>query len=257
MIRLAFREVGQGQPLIILHGLFGSSDNWQTFAKMISDRYRVISLDIRNHGLSPHTEEFSYELISSDLLEFIRDQGLESIYLMGHSMGGKAAAHFALQYPEKVSKLILLDIAMKAYPAHHEVYFKAMRSMDLDKITTRAEADAWLLPDIPTIAVRQFILKNLVRDGEGKFRWKFNLEALYQHYDKINTAIESARPFLHPVLLLSGEYSNYIQTEDIPEMKTLFPLLDNITIMEAGHWIHADQPVRLKEVVVEFLGAVE
>lgn len=254
MIKLAFREIGNGPPLLILHGLFGSSDNWQTFAKMISDHYRVISLDIRNHGLSPHTDDFSYELITSDLLEFVRDQGLESFYLMGHSLGGKAAAHFALNYPEKVSRLILLDIAMKAYPPHHEVYFKAMLSMDLDKITTRAEADAWLLPDIPTVAVRQFILKNLVRDENGKFRWKFNLDALYQHYDKINIAIESARPFLHPVLLLSGEYSNYIQPEDEPEMKTLFPLMDHIPIPDAGHWIHADQPVKLKEVVLEFFG---
>ena len=254
MIRLVSREVGQGPTLIILHGLFGSSDNWQTFAKMVSDRYRVITLDIRNHGLSPHTDDFSYELITSDIAAFVLDQGLESFYLMGHSLGGKAAAHFALQYPEKVSKLIILDIAMKAYPPHHEVYFKAMRSMDLDKITTRAEADAWLLPDIPTVAVRQFILKNLVRDGEGKFRWKFNLESLYTNYNYINVAVESTQAFPHPVLVISGEYSSYIQPKDFIEMKALFPLMHNVMIREAGHWIHADQPGRLKEVILKFLG---
>jgi pimeloyl-ACP methyl ester carboxylesterase len=254
VIKLAFREIGEGPTLLILHGLFGSSDNWQTFAKMISDRYRVISLDIRNHGLSPHTDDFSYELITSDIIEFARDQGLDSFYLMGHSLGGKAAAHFALHYPEKVSKLIVLDIAMKAYPPHHEVYFKAMRSMDLEKTLTRADADAWLLPDIPTVAVRQFILKNLVRDGEGKFRWKFNLEALYQHYDQINVAIESGKAYPNPMLLVSGEYSYYIQPEDIIAMKTLFPLLTAVAVPESGHWIHADQPVKLKEVVLEFLG---
>lgn len=254
MIKLASRIVGQGPPLIILHGLFGSSDNWQTFAKMISDRYQVILPDLRNHGLSPHTEEFSYELLSADILGFVEDLQLDSFFLMGHSMGGKAAAHFTLNYPGIVNKLVILDIAMRAYPPLHELYFKAMRSLDPDKIKTRAEADHWLMTEIPSITVRQFILKNLVRDEAGRFRWKFNLESLYKNYDHINLAIESTQTYQHPALLVTGEYSQYVQAEDITEMLFLFPLMDTVTIPQSGHWIHADQPAILKDVLVKFLG---
>jgi len=253
VIKLYSKSVGQGPPLLILHGLFGSSDNWQTFAKLISDRYRVITLDIRNHGLSPHTDDFSYELISSDILQFVEEEKLDSFFLMGHSMGGKAVAHFALHNPGRVSKLIILDISIKAYPPQYHIYFKAMLSMDLNRITTRTEADEWLKQDIPDVVVRQFILKNLVRNVEGLFRWKFNLDSLYKNYDNINAAIESVNPFLQPTLLISGEHSGYVKPEDFEQMKIVFPLITRIIIPQAGHWIHADQPVKLKEVLAEFL----
>lgn len=254
VLQLFSRKIGQGPPLIILHGLFGSSDNWQTFAKMVSDRYQVITLDLRNHGLSPQTEEFDYDLMSEDLFQFVREHQLSSFYLMGHSMGGKTAATFALKYPQLVSKLVLLDIAMKSYPPHHEIYFEAMRSLDFDTIKTRNEADTWLQKWITSVPVRQFILKNLVRDDAGRFRWRFNLESLYKNYSAINIAIEHSTPFTSPTLLVSGEYSNYIATEDIDEMRKLFPDLTYKIVAQAGHWIHADQPESLKQIVLEFLG---
>lgn len=253
MVKLFSRSTGQGPPLVILHGLFGSSDNWQTFAKMLSDRFNVITIDLRNHGLSPHTAEFSYDLISKDLNQFAEDHGLREFYLMGHSLGGKAAAFFTLQYPERVKKLIILDIAMKAYPPHHEKYFEAMLSLDFDLIRNRNEADAWLQRQISSLPVRQFLLKNLVRDAEGRFRWKFNLQGLYDQYDSINIAIESETPFDKPVLILAGEHSTYILPEDKEPLRALFPRAILKIIPGAGHWIHADEPEILKNEVVAFL----
>jgi len=254
VVKLFSRSTGQGPPLVILHGLFGSSDNWQTFAKMLSDHYAVITVDLRNHGLSPHTEEFSFEWIGRDLYQFAEDQGLREFYLMGHSLGGKAAAFFALRYPDRVKKLIILDIATKAYPPHHEKYFEAMLSLDFNLIRNRNEADAWLQRSISSLPVRQFLLKNLVRDAEGRFRWKFNLRGLYEQYDAINVAIESETPFDKPVLVLAGEHSSYIQPEDKEPMRALFPRASFKTIPGAGHWIHADQPEILRSEVVGFLG---
>ena len=254
MLKLFSRSTGQGPPLVILHGLFGSSDNWQTFAKMLADRFTVFTVDLRNHGLSPHAEEFSYEWISQDLLQWADDHGLPEFYLMGHSLGGKAAAFFALQYPGRVKKLIILDIAMKAYPPHHQQYFEAMLGLDFDLIRSRNEADAWLQRSISSLAVRQFLLKNLVRDAEGRFRWKFNLKGLYEKYDSINVAIKSQSPYEKPVLILAGERSAYILPEDEEPMKILFPQAMLKTIPGAGHWIHADQPELLKDEVMGFLG---
>ena len=253
MVKLFSRSTGQGPPLVILHGLFGSSDNWQTFAKMLGNHFTVITIDLRNHGLSPHTTEFSYELISRDLNQFAEDHGLPDFYLMGHSLGGKAAAFFALQYPERVKKLIILDIAMKAYPPLHERYFEAMQGMDFGLINNRNEANAWLQRQISSLPIRQFLLKNLVRDTEGRFRWKFNLQGLYDQYDSINVAIESDTPFDKPVLILAGEHSAYIQPEDKEPLLALFPRAILKTIPDSGHWIHADQPEILKNEVVEFL----
>lgn len=254
MVKLFSRSTGQGPPLVILHGLFGSSDNWQTFAKMIAEYFTVITVDLRNHGLSPHTAEFSYEWISRDLKQFAEDHSLREFFLMGHSLGGKAAAYFALQYPGRLKKLIILDIAMKAYPPHHQLYFEAMLSMDFDLVRNRNEADEWLQRTISSLPVRQFLLKNLVRDAEGRFRWKFNLRGLQDQYDSINVAIESEVPFDKPVLILAGEHSAYILPEDEEPLKALFPQAILKTIPGAGHWIHADQPDLLKDEVVGFLG---
>lgn len=252
-MKLFYRKSGTGDPLVILHGLFGSSDNWQTFAKSISELYQVITLDLRNHGLSPHEDAFDYALIAGDILETLDDLQLSQVFLLGHSLGGKAAAFFALKYPDRIKKLVIIDIAPKAYPPHHEIYFKTMRSMDFDVISNRIEADVWMQRDITDAAIRQFLLKNLVRDEQGRFRWRFNLEALYRHYDEINVAITSAVPFFKPCLFIRGAKSSYIQPGDTDTIQSLFPNALIQTIPEAGHWVHADKPLELKEMVLYFL----
>ncbi|MBP6795605.1 MAG: alpha/beta fold hydrolase [Saprospiraceae bacterium] len=250
---LHYRSLGQGKPLVILHGLFGSGDNWHSFAKSISGQYQVIMMDIRNHGLSTHTPDFNYELISEDIADTLRSMEISSCYLMGHSMGGKAAAYFTLKYPEWVEKLIVLDIALKEYPPHHQRYFDAMLSMDLVATTNRMDADQWLQQYIDDTMVRQFILKNLVRTDEGQFRWRFHLASLYQHYHEINISIENNHPFTNPVLFIKGEKSNYILPDDMTGIKNCFPLAILETVPGAGHWVHADKPAELKELVLQFL----
>ncbi len=252
-MKLFYRTIGTGEPLVILHGLFGSSDNWQTFAKTISDRYCVISIDLRNHGLSPHDESFNYSTIGDDLLETMQDMNLKSFYLMGHSLGGKAAGFFALSHSDLIRKLVIIDIAPKSYPPHHQVYFKVMRSMDFDQITNRIQADEYMQKEILEYPIRQFLLKNLVRDDQGRFRWRFNLEVLYQHYDEINITLTSASPYTNPTLFIRGALSNYITSEDYPLIYDLFPNSKIETIKEAGHWVHVDQQEQLKELLVEFL----
>ena len=250
---LSYNYFGQGAPLIILHGLFGSSDNWQSFAKSIADQYQVITIDIRNHGNSSHVDDFDFDLIHHDLIETLNYIGIDRYDMMGHSMGGKAAMVHALHCRDQVKKLIIIDIAPKAYPPHHEIYFNVMRSMDFDLISNRMQADAWMQKDIADLAVRQFLLKNLIRDENNRFKWKFNLESLYKHYDEINVELKSEHPFTRPTLFIKGERSEYIKTNDESLIHDLFPHAEIITIMNAGHWVHADQPIRLKEVVLDFL----
>ncbi|MEP7323946.1 MAG: alpha/beta fold hydrolase, partial [Saprospiraceae bacterium] len=252
-MKLFYRIFGTGKPLVILHGLFGSSDNWQTFAKSISDHFQVITIDLRNHGNSPHAHDINFNLIDEDLIETLDEIGLHQYYLLGHSMGGKAAAYHALHHPDRVEKLVVIDIAPRAYAPHHTTYFSVMRGMDFDQITNRIQADVLMQQEIPEVTIRQFLLKNLVRDDSGRFKWKFNLEAIYQHYDEINGELRSDLPFTHPVLFIKGEYSDYITTNDERMIHDLFPLAVLETIPEAGHWVHADQPGKLKERILLFL----
>lgn len=251
---LHYRLLGKGKPIVILHGLFGSADNWHSFAKSIADQFQVVLIDIRNHGQSPHTPDFNYNLISRDIADTLEFLDIFTYYLMGHSLGGKAAAHFALTHRDQVEKLIIIDIALKEYPPHHQLYFDAMLSLDLLEIKDRIEADEWLQQFIEDITVRQFILKNLVRTDDGHFKWRFNLASLYQHYDEINIRIETEYPFTNPVLFIKGSTSDYILPDDIPGIKNCFPNVKFETVNGAGHWVHADKPGELKELILEFLG---
>lgn len=217
------------------------------------DQYQVITLDLRNHGLSPHGDDFNYKWMSEDVLETLSDLGLDKVYLLGHSMGGKAAGYIALKHPHRIKKLVIIDIAPKSYPPHHTLYFKVMRSMDFGVITNRIQADQWMQKDIPEVAIRQFLLKNLVRDDQGRFKWRFNLEALYQHYDEINVPLIAETPYHEPTLFIRGALSNYITGSDETLIHALFTNAEITTIEDAGHWVHADQPDKLKKAVVDFL----
>ncbi len=250
---LNFRSYGSGKPLVILHGLFGSSDNWQTFAKSIADHFQVFTLDIRNHGQSGHSPEFNYDLIARDIWETLESLQISTCNLLGHSMGGKAAAIFALKFPVRVEKLMVIDIAMRSYPPHHQVYFDALLAINLSSMHTRNEAEDSLKTHIEDQTIRQFLLKNLTRDDAGNFKWRFNLEALYQHYEEINIEVISSVPFTKPCLFVKGSLSNYIKESDEAKIKELFPESRIVTIEGAGHWVHADKPLELKEIFLEFM----
>lgn len=252
-MELNYKTFGQGPPLVILHGLFGMLDNWQTLAKRFAEHFSVYIIDQRNHGKSPHSDEMSYPLMAEDLQRFLESQWMFKAHILGHSMGGKTAMQFALNYPDWVDRLVIVDILPSAGEGGHELIFDAMLGLDLNSIVNRKEAEQALEVKISEYGIRQFLLKNLSRDkSTGGYRWKMNLQALHQHYQEILNAL-TGDPFDEDCLFIKGERSNYITSETWDEALALFPNANLETINEAGHWVHADAPDELYEKVLKFL----
>jgi esterase len=252
-MRLHYESYGEGPPLIILHGLFGSLDNWRTISRKFGRYYQVFTLDLRNHGRSPHSDDFNYPLMAEDLRGFMDEHSLRSVCLLGHSMGGKAAMQFAVTYPDRVEKLVVVDIAPKDYQPRHDDILHALVSLDLGAFARRTEIDGALKTAIPDNAVRQFLLTNLVRNEADVFIWRMNLGAIAQHYSKIIRGLNSDRSFDKPVLFLKGENSDYIQHEDYALIAWFFPLAHLVTVSGAGHWVQAEAPAKFLSVVLDFL----
>lgn len=252
-MKLNFRILGEGAPLIILHGVFGSSDNWQTVGKVLAEQYKVYLVDLRNHGNSPHSDDFNYDLMAKDIRELIDDEDIESAYLLGHSMGGKVAMTFSNKYPEKVKKLIVVDIAPKAYAPHHQQIFDGFHAVDLENIKSRGEADKQMSEVISNMGIRQFILKNLYRDKNATFSWKLNLEVIKREASKIGEGLVPNTPFKKPALFIAGGKSDYIQETDHEMIRSIFQNTEIITIEGAGHWVHAEKPTELVNAVTAFL----
>ena len=252
-ITLFYRSHGAGPPLIILHGLLGSGDNWQTLSrKVFAEHFQVFTVDQRNHGRSPHSEVFDYPTMVADLVAFMDEHRLDHVYLLGHSMGGKAAMHFALTHPDRTDSLVVVDIAPKIYPPAHTVIFDALRNLDLDAHSSRATIDAALRPQIPNDAVRSFLLKNLRRDGNGGYAWKVNIESIHRNYTHLSDSLEADGLYEGPTLFIRGGASDYVADEDTELIISFFPDAEIVTIDEAGHWVHADKPQEFAEVVLEF-----
>ncbi len=250
---LNFKTFGAGDPLVILHGLFGTLDNWQTLGRQFAEHFMVFLVDQRNHGRSPHTGSMNYPAMADDLHYFMESHWLYRSHIMGHSMGGKTAMQLALQYPDMVDKLIVVDIAPKAYPPNHQFIFDALFAIDLDQVDSRADAEEQLARHIQDSGIRQFLLKNLTRTREGAYRWKMNLPVIYQHYQEIVGATTGDDPYEGPALFIRGANSPYILDADFPMIRQLFPQARIETIPGAGHWVHADQPEKLFRLVVDFL----
>ena len=252
-MELNYKSFGEGYPIIILHGLFGTLDNWQTIAKKLAEHYSVYIIDQRNHGRSPHDETFDYVAMADDLQAFMESQWIYEAHIIGHSMGGKTAMQFALTYPDLVNQLVVVDIAPKAYEGGHQTIFEALLSLDVPTLTSRKQADAALMDKIPDFGVRQFLLKNLTNDKKGGYKWKMNLPVIHQNYEQILAAIESEETFDNPTLFIRGGASNYIQDDDLPRIKTFFPKADLATVSDVGHWVHAAAPKELLKLVTNFL----
>ncbi|RMG83613.1 MAG: alpha/beta fold hydrolase [Bacteroidetes bacterium] len=253
-MKLNYKKLGSGEPLIILHGLMGMLDNWLTPAKKLAEHFEVFLVDQRNHGHSPHSEEFNYQVMMEDLLEFFDDVNLLEAHILGHSMGGKTAMKFAQNYPEYVTKLIVADIAPKKYPVHHQLILQGLRAIDLNKVSSRKEADEILSQYVPEFAVRQFLLKNLYWKEKNKLAWRFNLDAIEKNIELIGEEIND-RIFEKPALFLKGEKSDYITEEDYEMIKMLFPQSSIQVIPNAGHWLHAEQPELFIKAVIDFLNS--
>ncbi len=251
---LNFKKEGNAaESLIILHGLFGSLDNWMTFAKQMSQYFTVYLLDARNHGQSFHSDEFTYECMAKDVKDFMEKQQIEETVVLGHSMGGKTAMQFAFNYPHLVKKLIVADIAPKAYPVHHDEIIKGLQSLDFSVIKTRGEADEKLAESIPNLAVRQFLLKNMYWKEKNQLAWRFNLDVIAAQILNVGVEIKAPFPFSEPTLFVRGELSNYVLDEDVSDIKNIFPNMKLETISGSGHWIHAEKPKEFVKAVEAFL----
>lgn len=251
-MKLFFRELGQGSPLIILHGLFGSSDNWFSLSKIFAETYKVYVIDQRNHGQSPHDPVHDYNALTDDLNEFIEDHKIEKPIIIGHSMGGKTAMNFAIRFPEKLSKLIVVDIVPKAYPVHHDSILKGLNAINLDQLESRGQADEILSPFIPEPAVRQFLLKNLARNSSQNFEWRINIPVLEAHIDDMGTALQYEGQFNGETLFIVGSKSNYFEPGDDDIIKSYFPKAE-ITTLDTGHWVQAENPKDFMEAVFNFV----
>ncbi len=253
MLPLNFKTIGEGKPLLILHGLFGSLDNWLTHAKTLAHNRKVFIIDQRNHGRSPHTDEINYDLLAHDLNDFIRTHQLENVDILGHSMGGKTAMQYAAFYPNQFDKMIIADIAPRFYPVHHEVIIEGLRSLNLKELSTRQEAEEKLANYVHLDGTRQFLLKNLYRNDEGSYSWRFNLEGIAKNIALIGEGTNFTMPIENEVLFIRGLLSDYIKNEDLALIFELFPNAQLASIENAGHWLHVDKPTEFIQIIQEFL----
>jgi len=254
-MELAYREYGAGKPLIILHGLFGQSDNWNTLAKRFSDAgFRVFTVDQRNHGLSPHSDVWDYKSMADDLREFIALHELDKPILLGHSMGGKTLMFFELMYAGISEKIVIVDIAPRAYESHHEAVMHALNSVKFDEITTRKQAEEILNIYISDFATKQFLLKNIYwKNSETNLLdWRFNLKTISKEYDNIGVEVPLGKSEVR-TLFIKGEKSHYLTESDLNDIATRFPNYLMEEIKEAGHWVHAEKPNDFFEVVLKFI----
>ena len=252
-MKLFCRKLGKGKPLVIIHGLFGLSDNWLSIAKRLADSYRCYILDMRNHGRSPHSDNFSYADMVEDIYEFLTDFNLRTVSILGHSMGGMTAMKFAFEYAHRLEKLIVVDIAPKSYPTMHQEILDGLRAIPIAKIKSRKEADQILKDFVPALRIRQFLLKNLYRKEDHSYAWRINLNAIHEHAAYIGRDISGKLQFEKPTLFIRGEQSNFISDEDELRIMDIFPRASIIKIPGASHWVHAEKPDDFLTAVLSFL----
>ena len=252
-MKLYSHQIGNGAPLLILHGLFGMSDNWLTIGKQLAGSYHCYLLDMRNHGRSPKSPDLNYDDMVEDVYEFLTDFGLRTVSFIGHSMGGMVAMKFAFEYAHRIDKLIIVDIAPKSYPALHQNILTGLKSIPVDKIKSRKEADEILKSYVPSHHTRQFLLKNLYRRDNNSYSWRVNLDAIYNHASDIGRGISSESVFDKPTLFIRGEKSDYLLKEDEEKILSMFPKATFVEIKDASHWVHAEKPEEFLQVIKSYL----
>lgn len=250
---LNYKRVGEGQPLLLMHGLFGSLDNLGMISRAMRNDFDVISVDLPDHGMSPHTQGFKYDAYAEHVLRLMDSLSIESFYALGHSMGGKVAMHLALHHPHRVKKLVVADIAPVKYTPRHNAVFNALTSVDLNSISSRKDAEDIMMQHLEEPGVAQFLLRSLGKDDNGKFVWRFNLELLMRDYEHLSQEIAHPHPFTKPTLFVKGGNSNYISAEHRPIINALFPNAEAKIIQGTGHWLHAEKPNVFAKIVTDFL----
>ena len=249
---LNHKILGDGQPLIILHGFLGSLDNWLTLGKRFSENFQVHLLDQRNHGKSFHSDQWGYDEMVEDLENYISHFELKDPILLGHSMGGKTVMQFAAYHQNDIDKLIVADIGSKYYPVHHEKILEGLKFVPVSEVKSREEVDRILQKHIPDLGTRTFLMKNLARSSEG-FSWKMNLDVLDRNIEQIGKEVNYHLPVECDTLFLRGGNSNYILDEDWNSIQEIFPNSELTTVENSGHWLHADRPDQFYDLVIKFL----
>lgn len=252
-MQLFYRESGAGRPIVILHGLFGSSDNWMSVTKELALHYKAYVLDARNHGQSPHAATHDYAAMAADLKEFIDTHKIENPILIGHSMGGKTIMRFAVDYPTVAEKLIVVDISPRFYGRHHETILTGLAAINLEILKTRAEADTILSTYVGDIGVRMFLLKSLYRTSEGKFDWRINLSVLSGLIDNIGEALPEGSHIDVPTLFIRGSESGYIEEKDAAIIRQIFTTATVETVVGASHFVHAEKPTEVIALIENFI----
>jgi len=255
-VGLYSKIIGEGRPLIILHGFLGMGDNWKTLGRKFSQNgFQVHLVDQRNHGRSFHHSDFSYEVMAKDLQQYASDNSLQQFALLGHSMGGKTAMLFATNYPQMIDKLVVADIGPKFYPQHHDQILEGLKRLieNEDALKSRQAADDYLSQYIKEIGIRMFLLKNLYWKEAGKLGLRVNLEVLMKNISEIGKALSTTKSFEGDTLFLKGERSNYILPEDEDGLYQAFAKAKIKVIKRAGHWLHAENPVDFYQEVINFL----
>ena len=251
-MQLFYKEYGDGIPVVILHGLFGFSDNWKSQAKVLANYFRVIVVDLRNHGRSEWDEIHNYETMADDVIETMDSLELAEFHVIGHSMGGKVAMHLAQSYPARLLKTIVVDMGVKSYPMHHQDLIEAIKAVPIETISARSQVNTFLSNRIPEEGVRQFLLKNLYWIERGKLAWRMNIAVLEANMRSILNALPEIE-VLSPTLFIKGANSNYILEEDYESIENIFLDSEIQSISGAGHWVHADSFEEFTECVIGFL----
>jgi len=265
---LYYQKLGKGKPFIILHGLYGMSDNWLSIGKQLAEHFEVYLIDQRNHGRSPKSDEFGYPELVSDLEHFFENHAIEKATILGHSMGGKTAMFFAAAHPEKISRLIIVDISPRSYAAMadkapqlkvHNKIISAMHTVDFSKANTRQDVAEQMGAFIAEKRIVQFLLKNLIKGNHHALQWNLNVEGIEKNLHRVlegfeeNTALRGKSFTNFPVLFLKGELSDYIKADDEAFIRKVFPYADIVTIFDAGHWLHAEQPHTFYNALIDFI----
>ena len=252
-MELNYKKFGAGKTIIILHGLFGMLDNWKSFARKLSEDFEVLIIDQRDHGKSPHTDAFNYQILADDIKKFIDEHNIDLYAIIGHSMGGKTAMQFTIDHPGDLEKLLVVDIGPNQNPENHRTIFKALKAVPIDTISSRSEAEDVLSKYIDDKGVRLFLMKNLSRTLKSKYKWKMNLDLLIENYQEILAEIPFHYPIGTPSLFIKGDRSDYIDHDNIDRIHDVFVHHDIIEIEDAGHWVHADQADILLDKTRQFL----
>lgn len=252
-MKLFYKKIGDGPPFIFMHGLLGSCDNWYSLGERFQDKYTIYLPDMRNHGQSPYSDTHDYPSIVADLHEFIHDHNLNEVILFGHSMGGKAVMRYAIDYPERVSRIIIADIAPKIYKSKNRYLLEMLSKIDLSTIKNDEDADKLLHNKVKNLLVRQVILKNLIKKDDLYYKWKINLDSLYKNLVSIRGSFSPDEKFYKPTLFLDAERSNYILPSDHELIKSIFNDVQIVCIPKADHWLYADNSDFVYEVIEKFI----